>query len=1036
MASSPNITLNITANVAGQAQVQALSQALAQLRTAASAASGSGSGNPFAGITAGAAGASASVGDLADSIVGSAASMAAGFLSAKAAAEGFFDAFHRGIEYNADTEKATLGIETLINALYTARDATGALVSGPAQLQMSAEEATKQLTLLRQASLETAATGEQLQETFVRALAAGASAGLTIDQIRQLTVLISQAAGAMGLPLSTLNRDIRDLLNGSASTNTVLQRMLGITGAQVQQWRQQGTLAENLTAKLQAYAATGAQAATTWSAALQHVGDTFSMVLGQMTKGSFEQLKNTINGALTEAFDPKTLGVTESFSEIEKLGETVFGGLGHLLSEGIQGAVEGAKEFNDWLAKNADTVTSLQLTFGYIVDLVLSIAKTIATSGVDLVQWGVESGTFQTSLNGVAVILAMIQDGFQLIKMYIAEAGAALEDAFGAPLKNALARVAEVQLGTGVVGDKIAGIAAALSNAIPTSGNGLRATAREIADNFAAGNTAVAKIQAQLKNGLATQKANDAENQRLKSKQKDPSTGGSLTPKPEPSDGKEAAKVQKAEEDLAKANAQAIKAVQTAALAEQQTELDQKLQLQLISYQDYYRAKAALQQGALDQEQAALEAEKQSILARQTADEAASIKKQADLVKVQGQLDALAQKRHQVSIQVEIDTTKARRELQEFDKTVDADLLAAQGDAAGSSALKLQIDRTKALQDPKITGNPDAQSKVNQTFNLKDQANEITGDETNLQRRNALYKLYDDQLQQQQDAGQLTALEHETLVQAKRADLVSQEEAIVADMEKVAAASNNPDLIAQAAQARLQLEALKKTSDSVSTAINQSFGTAITQGLQDLLSGTKSIGGALRDILLSIVQTWEKIAAQNLSESLIKGLGGNGGGLGSLFSAGSGGLDFGKLFSSFGSLLGFREGGIIDGPGTGTSDSIVARLSKGEGIVNAAAVGYWGEDFIHFLNSAPGYATGGIAGGVTSDRVSAGLAAASKLGPVAGTPAPAQPQSIRIVNSVDPSMMRNSLDSSEGETVIENVLSRNPSRFKNALRIR
>jgi tape measure domain-containing protein len=62
---------------------------------------------------------------------------------------------------------------------------------------------------------------------------------------------------------------------------------------------------------------------------------------------------------------------------------------------------------------------------------------------------------------------------------------------------------------------------------------------------------------------------------------------------------------------------------------------------------------------------------------------------------------------------------------------------------------------------------------------------------------------------------------------------------------------------------------------------------------------------------------------------------------------------------------GHAAGGKIEGPGTATSDSILARLSRGEYVIKAAAVDYWGEDMIRRINMMqrlPLYATGGMAG--------------------------------------------------------------------------
>ena len=86
------------------------------------------------------------------------------------------------------------------------------------------------------------------------------------------------------------------------------------------------------------------------------------------------------------------------------------------------------------------------------------------------------------------------------------------------------------------------------------------------------------------------------------------------------------------------------------------------------------------------------------------------------------------------------------------------------------------------------------------------------------------------------------------------------------------------------------------------------------------------------------------MAAQILANSIIQGFGslfGGGGGLGSLFGGGGG----------LGSLFGFASGGFVSGPGTGISDSVFARLSNGEFVLNASAVDHWGSDFLHSLNA-------------------------------------------------------------------------------------
>jgi hypothetical protein len=81
--------------------------------------------------------------------------------------------------------------------------------------------------------------------------------------------------------------------------------------------------------------------------------------------------------------------------------------------------------------------------------------------------------------------------------------------------------------------------------------------------------------------------------------------------------------------------------------------------------------------------------------------------------------------------------------------------------------------------------------------------------------------------------------------------------------------------------------------------------------------------------------------------------------------------------------ISYAGGGAVRGPGTGTSDSIMARLSNGEFVMRAAAVRHWGAGFMSNLNrfagggmvmpsrGVPSFADGGLvaAGGGTGRAV-------------------------------------------------------------------
>lgn len=66
--------------------------------------------------------------------------------------------------------------------------------------------------------------------------------------------------------------------------------------------------------------------------------------------------------------------------------------------------------------------------------------------------------------------------------------------------------------------------------------------------------------------------------------------------------------------------------------------------------------------------------------------------------------------------------------------------------------------------------------------------------------------------------------------------------------------------------------------------------------------------------------------------------------------------------TSAGQVDGYADGGLIRGPGTGTSDSILARLSNGEFVMRADAVRHYGSALLQRLNSRqlPRFADGGL----------------------------------------------------------------------------
>lgn len=118
--------------------------------------------------------------------------------------------------------------------------------------------------------------------------------------------------------------------------------------------------------------------------------------------------------------------------------------------------------------------------------------------------------------------------------------------------------------------------------------------------------------------------------------------------------------------------------------------------------------------------------------------------------------------------------------------------------------------------------------------------------------------------------------------------------------------------------------------------------------LRDGKSGAEALQGALAKISDQLID----MAVNDLVESALGGLMG-----------GSGNQKGAGLAGGILSILGFAEGGRVRGPGTGTSDSIVARLSDGEYVVKEKAARKYGS-LLDAINNdrLPKFANGGHVG--------------------------------------------------------------------------
>lgn len=219
----------------------------------------------------------------------------AAFQAARAIFSAFVDFIKAGIEFNATIERTRLGIASLIIAVGTLRDEQGNVVSGAEAFVLAQKEAVRQQRLLRAESLKTTATFEQLLETFQTAVGPGIAAGLNLDQIREFSIRISQAASAIGVAQNQLSEEIRSLLSGTIQQRTTrIAAVLQITNEDIRRAREAGNLFEFLQERFQTFGIAGDEAAKTFDGLVQILKGALSELAGLAAQPLFETLKTTL----------------------------------------------------------------------------------------------------------------------------------------------------------------------------------------------------------------------------------------------------------------------------------------------------------------------------------------------------------------------------------------------------------------------------------------------------------------------------------------------------------------------------------------------------------------------------------------------------------------------------------------------------------------------------------------------------------------------------------------------------------------------
>lgn len=282
-----------------------------------------------------------------------------------------------GVEFLQQMEDARLSIAALIVAEAKLTDSHGKQLSVQDSLTAAMGLADVQIQKLRISGLQTAATTEQLISAYQDAIGGGLKAGLSLDQIRVLTIQTVQAAGAMHVPMNQLNQEIRSILDGTIDRNSRVAKRLGITNEDVKQWKEAGTLFAELNTKMAAFSEAGKVAQGNWTTITNNIQEAGQILLGEMFRNPFGGMKETLNGILNMMMDIKNVTIGEAMKDVLATGKDFAQFLISTLTSAITGVIGVVMDLSHWYVTNREAIVGVLTTMRDLVAGPLGVAVSI-----------------------------------------------------------------------------------------------------------------------------------------------------------------------------------------------------------------------------------------------------------------------------------------------------------------------------------------------------------------------------------------------------------------------------------------------------------------------------------------------------------------------------------------------------------------------------------------------------------------------------------------------------------------------------------
>ncbi|WP_312587241.1 hypothetical protein [Comamonas terrigena] len=851
----------------------------------------------------------------------------------------------KGIANNSELDDLQTGVAATVSSLYELRDATGAPLQGLERFQAAAEQARKRLEQLRKETAQTGYAQKDLAAALDTGLSSGAAAGIDAAAVQSLVADIAHASTAVGVVGADLSREVKALFSGQGLNGSKLGDALAISPQMLQDWKRQGTLVQELNNRLVDLKAVAANAEQGMEQLKGRLSNGLSNALTSATAGAYDTIKKTLSDTLEALFDENG-EIAPRFAVLYRWATKLFDVLANTFHAGVSFVLDKLGSISDWLTRHEGAISDIGDSF-------TSIGRSI--KGMLSPLGDVANGLDDAASSGELLVVI-----FETLERII----------------SAVADVAKAAMGG--VGALVGGLGAIISKFGSAVGDklnleGLQRASDSLTESsikMAAGSAQMAKSGLALESSISTAAA-IAERQRertqrvLRSMQVDsPETAAgkpSKAAKPVAENLKsKPVTLTAAELEAAKKAAEAIAAAELAAVRQKFTdeqellrvELDKRVQLGIVNKRQELAERQKLEVAALDFETKAAQAAKAKVQKElaTTLDPLQADALRAEIIKIDTQLASIASKGKVLKVKAELDVAAFEKQVRSMEASLNAQLLQLQGKPEDLAAA-----RVEALKNELVQATPELQNLVNAVFDAKEANQRFEAAAAKADAVHTKLQMAEAAIERQFSDATITMLERETKLRDVRIQSADALKAATDEMKKAADATGNKQLMDQATQAAEAVEVLDHKTRELQQRTVSGLKNEFSSAFSAIASGAKSLSDGLMDLFTSLLgKLAQKFATQGFEQLFAAG-----GGAG----AGGGGGWLGGLLGAFGGA--FATGGLIRGPGTGTSDQVPILASNGEFMMRAAVVKKH-FSLLNYLNSTgnlpPMRSTGGAIG--------------------------------------------------------------------------